>query len=207
MSLPGTVQRYDAATQLADVKPQIKGTFEDEDGTVSQHSLPVITNVPVVFPGGGGFRVTFPVRAGDTVLLVFADRSLDAWLSEGHETGPDDMRRHALSDAVCIPGLHPNNAPWAGASETNLTLGKDNGPQVIVDGSNIHIGSDIGSEPTLKATTYRAAENTYFTGLQTAIAAALSSLGLTAAATALTAVRTAFDLAAAAAPSTIAKVK
>lgn len=132
VSLPARVERYDASTQTADVKPLLKDAFVEEDGTRAIESLPVVTNVPVVFPGAGGFRLTFPVRAGDTVLLVFADRSLDAWLAQGGEASPSDDRRHNLSDAVAIPGLHPNNAPWSGAEEGVVTLGSDAGAAEFV---------------------------------------------------------------------------
>jgi hypothetical protein len=127
VGLPGVVVAYDSASQLTDVKPQISDTFEEEDGTVSNIDIPVIVNVPVIFPAGGGMRITFPVRTGDTVWLMFSDRSLDAWLSAGGDTAPADLRRHHLSDAVAIPGLHPNNAAWSDADTSVITLGSDSG--------------------------------------------------------------------------------
>ena len=36
----------------------------------------------MVFPGGGGFALTFPVAAGDECLVVFASRCID-----DYETG------------------------------------------------------------------------------------------------------------------------
>jgi hypothetical protein len=132
VGLPGVVVAYDSATQLADVKPQISDTFEEEDGTVSNIAIPVIVNVPVIFPAGGGMRITFPVRTGDTVWLMFSDRSLDAWLSAGGDTAPADLRRHHLSDAVAIPGLHPNNAAWSDADTSVITLGSDSGAAEFV---------------------------------------------------------------------------
>lgn len=61
------------------------------------------------------------------MLLVFADRSIDAWLDQGGEASPLDERRHHLKDAVAIPGLHPNNEPWTDAGESVVTLGSDTG--------------------------------------------------------------------------------
>lgn len=132
VSLPGRVERYDATKQLVDVKPLLQETVTDADGNETPESLPVICNVPVVFPGAGGFRLTFPVAIGDTVLLVFTDRSLDEWLARGGELEPAHLRRHHLSDAVALPGLHPFSAPWTGAAADGLTLGKDGGAQVKV---------------------------------------------------------------------------
>lgn len=125
VSMPARVEKYDDATQLADVQPLLKESYVDEEGERAIARLPVITNVPVVFPGGGGMRITFPVRAGDTVMLVFSDRSIDSWLAQGGEATPEDERRHHLSDAVAWPGLHPNTAPWNGAEENVVTLGDD----------------------------------------------------------------------------------
>lgn len=51
--------------------------------------------------------MTFPVKKGDTVMIVMADRSLDRWLSQGGEVTPDDRRQHDLSDAIAVPGLVP----------------------------------------------------------------------------------------------------
>lgn len=107
VSLPARVTRYDASKRLCDAHPLLRETYTDADDKPMNVSLPVVTNVPVVFPGAGGFSVTFPVEPGDIVLLVFADRSLDRWLSMGGEVDPIDPRRHALSDAVAIPGLQP----------------------------------------------------------------------------------------------------
>lgn len=127
VSIPARVERYDSAKQLVDVKPLLKESYRAENGEEIIESLPVITNVPVVFPGAGGFRLTFPVAVGDTVLLVFADRSIDSWLDQGGEASPLDERRHHLKDAIAIPGLHPNNAPWTDAGESVVTIGSDTG--------------------------------------------------------------------------------
>src|SRR5688572_9189268 len=108
VSLPARVERYDSTNQLIDAKPLIKDRVEGPDGEPTSLDVPVITNVPVLFPGAGGFHVTFPVNRGDTVLLVFTDRSLDAWLDRGGLTDPDDARRHHISDAVALLGLHSN---------------------------------------------------------------------------------------------------
>src|SRR5207253_7611028 len=60
VSLPGRVERYNPNTKLADVKPLLQSTIIDEEDNEQLVSLPVIPNVPVVFQGAGGFRVTFP---------------------------------------------------------------------------------------------------------------------------------------------------
>ncbi len=107
VSMPGRIESYDAAKQEASVQPLIKVALADG----SEASLPVINQVPVIWPRGGGAILSFPLQAGDTVLLVFSERSLDEWLQQGGELAPDDPRSHDLSDAVAIPGLYPFSEP------------------------------------------------------------------------------------------------
>lgn len=72
VAIPARVESYDDSTQQVSVQPLIKRGYLDEAEERQVEQLPMITGVPVLFPGGGGFRVTFPVQAGDTVLLVFS---------------------------------------------------------------------------------------------------------------------------------------
>lgn len=60
VSIPARVERYDSAKQLVDVKPLLKESYRAEDGEEIIESLPVITNVPVVFPGAGGIQTHVP---------------------------------------------------------------------------------------------------------------------------------------------------
>lgn len=105
VALPGRVESYDAAKRRADVQPLVRQGYVDEAGARVVERLPVIADVPVVFPGSGGVRVTWPVNRGDTVLLIFCSASIDKWLAVGGDVDPLDDRRHTLSDAVAIPGL------------------------------------------------------------------------------------------------------
>jgi hypothetical protein len=103
---PGEIVSYDAASQTVSVQPVNKIVFEDG----SEMLQPILQDVPVVFPGGGGFVLTFPILEGDTCLLVFAQRSLDAWLDSGTPIAPDSGRKFSISDAVALVGLrHSKN--------------------------------------------------------------------------------------------------
>lgn len=125
-AIPGRVQSYDASTQTADVQPLIKAKHRGEDSSLVTESLPVIPHVPVVFPGAGGMRITFPMQRGDTVLLVFSEASLDIWQNQGGgPVDPLDVRRFHLSDAIAIPGLHDDKTPWGHADAGVVTIGSD----------------------------------------------------------------------------------
>lgn len=145
-ALPVRVESYDASTQKVSVQPVIKKAFVDEEGERQVERLPVITGVPVQFPSGGGYRITFPITAGDTGLLVFSEASLDVWLSEGGEVDPLDDRRFDLSDGVFLPGVRSFKTPITDASSDHMTLGAEGGLQIHIDGSSISLGTDNGAQ-------------------------------------------------------------
>jgi len=101
--LPARVEKYDHTQQRVEVKPLLRRAYAD--GVVEP--MPVVVNVPLIWPRSGGAQMTFPVKKGDTVMIVMADRSIDRWLSQGGEVTPDDRRQHDLSDAIAVPGLIP----------------------------------------------------------------------------------------------------
>lgn len=146
-SMPGIVQSFDAEKQTASVQPAIRRVFITRDGTdeiLTPSDLPVLINVPIQFPRGGGFSLTFPVKKGDECLLVFAERSIDAWHKFGGVKDPAARRFHSLSDATAFVGLSsiPNKVPNYDSSNTQLK--KDDGSAVISlnSDSSIDITSD-----------------------------------------------------------------
>jgi hypothetical protein len=194
ISLPGRVVRYDSATQQVDVQPIPKVRHVDENGTPVVQQLPVVPSVPVVFPGGGGFAVTFPITVGDTVLLVFSGVSIDKWLQSGSDApvDPETYARHALADAVAIPGLRnfarPRPAPVANA----VAIGAETGAQIHVGSSEVKLGGAGSAEALVKGTSFitdlgtmLGLLSTAVKGLQSAVAAA-GQAGAAAAVTAAT---------------------
>lgn len=167
VSLPAVVISYDATTQTAQVQPLLTLPVVDTNGNVSNESRPVINDVPVLFPSGGGYRLIFPVEAGDLVTLIMADQSLDIWKAKGTETDPIDLRTHDLSDAVAIPALGPKNAPWTVPGSGAAYLGKDGGIQLELTATEIHLG--VGAtHPLLLADTFLGYLDTFLTATSTA---------------------------------------
>jgi hypothetical protein len=112
VSMPARVVSYDEDTQTASVQPILRSRRVDQEGTSSSHQLPSIPKVPVAFPQGGGCSITFPLAAGDEVLLVVAERSMDEWKQAGGgDISPKDPRRFDLSDAVALAGLSSPSTP------------------------------------------------------------------------------------------------
>ena len=82
-AMPAIVQSFDPAKMTLVAQPAIKGRVRGKDGTISFVEMPLLVDVPVLFPSGGGFSLTFPIAQGDEALIVFADRCIDAWWQSG----------------------------------------------------------------------------------------------------------------------------
>jgi len=125
--LPAIIESFDATTQTAKVNPSIRRIVYNGDKIV----IPPIINVPVVFPSSGGYSITFPVAAGDEVLLVFSERSIDMWLQSGGVQDPLDRRKHDYSDAIAIIGLHSAQKAISDYSDDGLVIRSDDGTEKI----------------------------------------------------------------------------
>lgn len=144
-AMPARVERYDAAKQQADCKPVVKRNYVDEAGDDQVEQLPVVPCVPVLFPGGGPFRITFPLAKGDLVLLVFSQLPLDAWVAgDGSEVDPEV--RAGPADAIAIPILKTFGAPWQSAPTDHATMGADQGVQLHLRSDVIVAGDEAGAD-------------------------------------------------------------
>lgn len=105
VSIPASVQSFNATKNTCVVQPTIKQRQKASDGSFIYVNLPLIQDVPIVWPGGGGFLVTFPLQANDEVLLVFSSRCMDTWWQQGGIQIPQELRLQEYSDAFCIPRI------------------------------------------------------------------------------------------------------
>lgn len=146
-TLPAIVISFDADERTVTAQPTIQRVFSEGEGLSGAHNLPPCVDVPVVFPMGGGYELTFPVSAGDECLLIFAERCIDGWFTTGQPTPPQDYRRHDLSDAFAIVGvrsLSKQQSAWTGGAELH-----GNGNYVRLGANSVELG--VGGA-TLKLT-------------------------------------------------------
>lgn len=101
---PAEVLSFDRDSMTCVVQPTIKLKFTNSEGVVEWVALPKLTQVPVIFPSGGGYTLTFPVTAGDECLVVFSSRCIDSWWYYGGVREQSDLRMHHLSDGFAIMG-------------------------------------------------------------------------------------------------------
>lgn len=104
-AMPGIVQSFDAAAMTCVVQPAITAVVRDESGQFGEVTLPLLLDCPVVFPGGGGCTLTFPIKQGDECLVVFGSRCIDSWWQLGGVQGQAELRMHDLSDGFVLPGV------------------------------------------------------------------------------------------------------
>lgn len=139
-ALPGIVQSFDNVEMTCVVQPAIRfritapalNTYtsptrvNDPSGQFAWDKMPLLLDCPVVFPGGGGMTLTFPVKAGDEVLVVFASRCIDAWWQQGGIQNQAAVRMHDLSDGFVIPQVRSQPRRFT-VSETAVELRNDAG--------------------------------------------------------------------------------
>lgn len=145
VSLPGIVQSFDPATCTCTVQPAISGQGVDEKGQIQSAPLPLLMDVPVIFPRGGGCTITFPVKAGDECLVVFSDRCIDFWWQNGGVQEPVDPRQHDLSDAFAFVGPQSQAQKISGISTTSVQVRTDDGNSFIelMQGGNVNITTPL----------------------------------------------------------------
>lgn len=136
-ALPGIITNYDSKLQKADVKPTLQKKYYN--GKVT--NMPIITNVPIVFPRSSEAFIKFPLKADDGVLLIFSERSLERWLSVGGIVQPGSNRKFDISDCIAIPGLFSFNQPIPDSTD-NLVIKYKNGKFVINPNNKIAFGNN-----------------------------------------------------------------
>jgi hypothetical protein len=166
VSMPGIVQRYDSARQRADVQPAIREGVVGEDGERLVETIGVVTEVPVCFLGTGEFSLTWPVKAGDEVLLIWSAASLDLWLARGGVVDPEDDRRHQVSDAVAIPGLRHAALPGSAV-----------GSGMVLAAAQIQLGSSSALDPVIRKSDLDALINVFNLHVHTGVTTGPGSSG------------------------------
>ena len=156
-AMPGIIQSFDAARMTCTLQPAIRGAIVAPNGRAEAADLPLLVDCPVVFPGGGGYILTYPLKAGDEALIVIAERCIDAWWQSGGVQAAAEYRLQDLSDGFVIPG--PRSQPHevtGGVGMTGAELRTDSGTTVLrLKGTQVELVAPGGvtiDTPTLTVT-------------------------------------------------------
>lgn len=104
-AMPGIIESFDPETMTAEVQIALQGKQLKPDGTTSDVTISILPDVPIVFPGGGDYILTFPVKKGDECLVVFSSRCMDSWWQNGGVQPLAELRMHDLSDGFAFVGV------------------------------------------------------------------------------------------------------
>lgn len=103
VAIPCIVQSYNSTQNTVECQPAIREEVIRDDNSTEYIQLPLLINVPVVFPNTGKYGIKFPINQGDEVLVIFADGAIDNFWLKGNIQNPVEARRHDLSDGIAIP--------------------------------------------------------------------------------------------------------
>jgi phage baseplate assembly protein gpV len=131
-ALPAIIQSFDASALTCTAQPAIQAQVRAQDGSTSWVALPLLVDVPVCFPRGGGCTLTFPVAAGDEALIVFSSRCIDAWWQSGGVQVQAELRMHDLSDGFAILGPFSQATKISGWSSNSVQL-RSNDASTYID--------------------------------------------------------------------------
>lgn len=133
----GRVKSFNGTKMQADVIPLFKRKLADG----REEPMPVISQAPVMFLYANGFFVRPPLKPGDLVVVVFAERELDAVLLSGSEQAPSSNRQHGLEDAIVIGGWLPFAGSLPVPDDGDLYIGhKSNGVRIkVTQSGEVHI--------------------------------------------------------------------
>lgn len=129
-ALPGIVETFNAEAMTCSVQPSIMANVRKQNGDFDSIKLPLLVDCPVVFSGGGGCTLTFPIKPGDECLVVFASRCIDGWWQLGGVQAQAEFRMHDLSDGFVLPGVRSQPRKFD-VSTTRAQLRTDDGAAFV----------------------------------------------------------------------------
>ena len=139
-AMPATIASYNPSTKRADVQPAIRTQLREGEPILK----PVLTNIPVLFPSGGGWALAFNnLPAGEPVMLLFSQRGIGHFKkSYGVENPSGGVMQ--MDGAVAIAGFGALSI----APPDGIALQNDNGTikvDLSDDGCNIDIEGTGGA--------------------------------------------------------------
>ena len=127
----GTIKTFYSDSQTADITLNYK-RVNLVDGSFSNYSL--LVKCPVVVISGGSGYMTMPIASGDTCVVMFCDREIDTWFTNGGVNAPQSARVHDLNDGIALVGVRNSLGPIS-TYGTSVTLAYGTRGYVSIDPS------------------------------------------------------------------------
>lgn len=160
--LPAVVLLFDRARNVATVQPLI--TWVDVNDNARPRAR--YTEIPVMSSGGGGFHISFPLKAGDLGWIYASDRDLGIFRATLQQSKPNTGRCHRFEDGMFIPDVfrkyvingEDTNAMVIQSVDgaTRVSIRPDNikmtASLVTIDAPTAHFTGNVTVDKTLTAT-------------------------------------------------------
>lgn len=170
--MPGVIVDYQSDKKTATVQPTVKLKYKTDEIV----SMPLISSVPVIFPGSSDAIMHFPLAKGDGVLIVFSESSLENWIAAASgEVEPGDDRKYNLTDAFCIPGLFPPKNGGKAVTGTGMEILYKNNKINFTDAGVIELNGNTKQFVTW--TEFNTVLQIFITALNAAFATKLNGSG------------------------------
>ena len=141
VGIPAKVVSYDPVTQTCQAQPLVRRAVTDIDGRKDE-DLPELFEVPVAWPQGGGFALSFPLAAGDLVTLIATTWNAHTAFNTGEISNTSELVTQSISSVIAIPGWRSAAAPLVDPSATVMKIGRDGEDETIeIDDTEIRIGA------------------------------------------------------------------
>lgn len=134
--------RVESVMPGAPLTVNVKPLLRSVGVTGKQRNFDIISGVLLLTPGTQKSTVYMPVKAGDLMLLVFCERSLDKWKADNNIADTIPGRMFELADAFAIPfnfnviaDAEYTNTDMVVAHETTLGTAKI----TLLDSGNVAI--------------------------------------------------------------------
>ena len=102
----GRITAVNTSNQTVDVQILHKRINQSNLIKRELKEFPLLKSVPFVVLGGGNSYLSFPISVGDNCLLLFNDYEIDRWWDTGESLPANFERKHDISDAFALVGVH-----------------------------------------------------------------------------------------------------
>lgn len=133
----GKIENVDFTNQTVDVQVLHKRVSMNlNKRELKDYAL--LKQVPFIVLGGGNSNLTFPISKGDNCLLLFCDYEIDRWWDTGESLPANFERKHDISDAFAIVGVHSMVDLLQGYSQYVKLKYSDSSYVVVGESIDIH---------------------------------------------------------------------
>ena len=153
-TLPARIVKYFPETQTANILVCAERVYGSIQDTIALQKRKIIEQIPVHLTSGGGWALSFPIKAGNTCLVTFSQVGYDHWFYNDLDLGgtllgrpvPHLRRSFNEDDGFVMVGFNTlprvfnqvsaTDSEWRNKEKTQLISLKEDG--------SIEINSDVG---------------------------------------------------------------